>query len=78
MKSCYTTKDNDNEDEDKEDENLEQLLTPWKESDLLSQFSRWLVGPDRKSKNACKAKQHIQQVEVVLQDSSQHSFKLEF
>ena len=29
------------EDEDEEDENLEELLTPWKESDLL--VDDWLV-----------------------------------
>ena len=69
---------NDNEDEDEEDENLDQPLTSWKEFELLSQFSRWLVSPDRKSKNTCQAKQHVRQVEVILQDSSQHSFELEF
>ena len=65
---------NDDEDEDEEDENLEQLLTPSKESDGLSQFSRWLVIPDGKSKNAHQAKQS----KVILKGSSQHSFKLEF
>ena len=69
---------NDNEDEDEEDENLDQPLTSWKEFQLLSQFSRWLVSPDGKSKNVCQAKQHVRQVEVILQDSSQHCFELEF
>ena len=68
---------NDNEDEDEEDENLDQPLTSWKEFELLGLFSRWLVSPDGKSENARQAKQHVRQVEVILQDSSQHSFELE-
>ena len=42
---------NDNEAEDEEDENLDQPLASWKEFEVLSQFSRWLVSPDGKSKN---------------------------
>ena len=69
---------NDNEAEGKEDENLDQQLGSWKEFEVLTQFSRWLVSPDRKSKNVHQAKQHVRQVEVILQDSSQHSFELQF
>ena len=38
------------EDEDEEDENLEFLLTPWKESTIFQEFSAWLISTDGKSK----------------------------
>ena len=54
------------EDEDEEDENLEFLLTPWKESTIFQEFSAWLINPDGKSKAKRQARQHVRQVEYVL------------
>ena len=66
------------EDKDEEDENLEFLLTPWKESTIFQEFSAWLISPDGKSKAKRQARQHLRQVEYVLQESSQSSFEMSY
>ena len=61
----------EDEDEDEEYENLEVLITPWKELPAMQQFNRWLISPDGKGKGTCQARQHVRQVEIILQESSQ-------
>ena len=67
----------ENEDEDEEDENLDMLITPWKELPVLQQFNSWLISPNGKGKTTRHARQHVQQVEIILQESSQCSFHIE-
>ena len=67
----------EDEDEDEKDDNLEVLITPWKELPVLQQFNCWLVSPDAKGKGTRQARQHVQQVEIMLQESSQGSFHME-
>ena len=48
------------EDQDAEDENLELLLTPWKEpTSEFQEFSAWLISLDVKSKGKRQARQHV-------------------
>ena len=67
----------EDEDEDKEDENLEIIITPWKELPVLQQFNCWLISPNGKGKGTRQASQHVWQVEIILQESSQRSFHIE-
>ena len=49
------------ENEGEEDENLEILVTLWKELPVLQQFNHWLISPDGKGKGSCQARQHVRQ-----------------
>ena len=50
----------EDQDEDAEDENLELLLTPWKEpTSEFQEFSAWLISLDVKSKGKLQARQHV-------------------
>ena len=73
-------KDNDaqdeDEEEDEEDENFECILTPWRKSPVFDEFLRWLVSPDAKAKPHRQANQHVQQVMVILRDTSENTFDL--
>ncbi|XP_057304499.1 uncharacterized protein LOC130641636 [Hydractinia symbiolongicarpus] len=64
------------EDEDEEDENMDIIITPWRNESHFDKFELWLVSPDGKRKNKRAAKQHSRQVQLILKDTSQDSYEL--
>ena len=58
---CSISGISEGENEDEEDENLEILVTLWKELPVLQQFNHWLISPDGKGKGTCQARQHVRQ-----------------